>query len=114
MRGTDTVERDVTGPPERNACENARRPSRWWRVLTGSLAAGLALLALAVLAAEVFGWASGAAGPGALAVTGQVAGAVLALVAQGVADRARGRTAALAGLAVVALAAAVLWLFWWS
>ncbi|EHR49264.1 hypothetical protein SacmaDRAFT_0971 [Saccharomonospora marina XMU15] len=112
MRGTDTVERDVTGLPERPTSGRAR--FRWWRALTGSLAAGLALLALAVLAAEVFGWASGGKGPGAPAVAGHAVGAVLALVAQAVADRSRGRTAALAGLAVVALVAAVLWLFWWA
>lgn len=114
MHGPDTVECDVTGPSEQDMPDRAPRPLRWWRGFTGSVAAGLALLALAVVVAEVFGWLSGARGPGAAAVAGQVVGAVIALAAQAVADRTRGPIAGLAGSAVVVSAVVVLWLFWWS
>ncbi|MEC3979258.1 hypothetical protein [Amycolatopsis sp. H20-H5] len=87
---------------------------RWWRGLTGSLAAGLTVLAVFVLVIAVVCQFTGAPGPGALMLIGHPVVAVLALFAQHTADRFNGRRGGLAGLAVVVLAAAALALFWWS
>ncbi|PXY32838.1 hypothetical protein BAY60_09320 [Prauserella muralis] len=91
-----------------------RRVVRWWRGLTGSLAAGLAAATLVVLGAAVFGLASGVEGPGASSMWGHVAGTAVALPTQWVADRHRGPIAAAAGAVVVLAVTAVLWLFWWA
>lgn len=101
-------------PNEAGRAEPRRvRRGRWWRGLTGSLAAGLAVLALGVLVAQIVAWSAGGSGPGGLTVTGHVVAAVLVLVAQRIADRRLGRPAALAAVAVLALTGAVLWFFWW-
>ncbi|GAB3482043.1 hypothetical protein [Amycolatopsis cihanbeyliensis] len=90
-----------------------RTSGRWWRGLTGSLAAGLAVLAVGVLGAQVLGWASASSGPGAFMTCGHLLAAGLAILAQRVVDRGTGRLAGLAALAVVLLVVAPLWLFWW-
>jgi predicted lipid-binding transport protein (Tim44 family) len=86
---------------------------RRWRGLTGSLAVGLAVLAVVVLGAGVFGLFTGAPGPGVASLVAHPVAAVLALVAQYFADRRRGRVAGFAALAIVAIAVATLWFFWW-
>lgn len=82
------------------------------RGISGSLAAGLALLALALVVAEVLTSSDGVGGPGAAVVVGHVVGAGLAVGAAVVADRTRGFAAAVAVAGVLAIAAAVLWVYW--
>jgi hypothetical protein len=106
----------VTRSPEREDIRSrtVRPPRRWWRGFTGSLVAGLIVLTLVVLAAQLWGWSNGTKAVGLLPVLCHVSGSALAFCAQHVADRTRGRSAALAGAGVIALTAAVLWLFWWA
>ncbi|KAA9155149.1 hypothetical protein FPZ12_030365 [Amycolatopsis acidicola] len=89
------------------------RAGRLWRGFTGSLAAGLVLLAVIVLGAGLICLPLAAPGPGAAYLIGHPVAAVLAMVAQRVADRRQGRVAGAAGFVVVLIAAAALSLFWW-
>lgn len=82
--------------------------------LTGMVAAGLVVLACAVLAAQVWAWSGGHPGPGAGMVTGHGAAAVVAVSAQHVVDRRRGRWARVCAALVAAVALTVLLAFWWS
>ncbi|MBP2476523.1 hypothetical protein JOF53_005395 [Crossiella equi] len=84
------------------------------RGVTGSVAAALVLLALVVVGAQVFAASSSWAGPGAVAVTGHVVAAGLAVLLQRFADHRTGGAAWAAGLSVLAVAVATLWLWWWS
>ncbi|MCR6486518.1 hypothetical protein M8542_27185 [Amycolatopsis sp. OK19-0408] len=90
----------------------AKAPGRWWRGFTGSLAAGLVVLALGVLVVAGICLYTGAPGPGAALLIGHPIAAVLALVAQRVADRRTGVAAAGAGFAVVLFTASALTIFW--
>ncbi|MEU6643689.1 hypothetical protein ABZ863_14210 [Saccharomonospora sp. NPDC046836] len=109
----DTVEPPTMSPPAHDEEEPARS-GRWWRGLTGSLAMGLAVLAVIFVGGELIALARGTEGPGALPVFGHVAGAALALGAQVVVDRRRGPAAGVAAAVVLLVIAAVLWFFWWS
>ena len=84
------------------------------RALSGSVAAGLALLAAVVIVASVLGGQRGFPGPGAVTVSVHVAGSIAAVLGQRHADRHRDFTAGLASLAVFAIAAGVLWTQWWN
>ncbi|MFJ9783462.1 hypothetical protein ACIRSS_28060 [Amycolatopsis sp. NPDC101161] len=90
----------------------AKESGRWWRGFTGSLAAGLTVLAVGVLVVAGIDLYTGAPGPGAVLLIGHPVAAALALVAQRVADRRNGATAAGAGLAVVLFVVSALTLFW--
>nr|WP_143169007.1 hypothetical protein [Amycolatopsis australiensis] len=90
----------------------AKKRGRWWRGFTGSLAAGLAVLAAGVLVVAGIDLYTGAPGPGAVLLIGHPLAAVLALLAQRVADRRNGLPAAGAGAAVVLFTASALTLFW--
>ncbi len=90
----------------------AKDGGRWWRGLTGSLAAGLAVLAVGVLVVAGICLITGAPGPGLLLAVGHPVAAVLALAVQRVADRRNGPIALVAGLGVVAITAAALTFFW--
>ncbi|SFQ18309.1 hypothetical protein SAMN05421810_10576 [Amycolatopsis arida] len=117
MHGPDTtkLERVPAAGSIGNPVPAEPRPARrWWRGLTGALAAGLALLAVGVLVAQVIAWAGGYAGPGALPVVGHCVAAALALAAQYVADRRRGTPAGAAGATVALLTLLTLTLFWWQ
>jgi hypothetical protein len=94
---------------ERAGSAKTRPRGRWWRGLTGSLAAGLVVLALIVLGAGLF--SSG--GPGTAALIAHPAAAIVALGGQWVADRRQGRAAGAGGLVVLAAAAFVLCFYWW-
>ncbi|GHG27565.1 MULTISPECIES: hypothetical protein [Amycolatopsis] len=116
-----TVEQEPVGPeriepaeasPDAPAAPAARPGGRWWRGLTGSLAAGLAVLAIGVLAVAGICLFTGAPGPGATLLIGHPIAAALALVAQRVADRRNGPPAVGAGLAVVLFTVSALTLFW--
>ena len=89
--------------------------ARGARGLSGLLAGGLVVLAIAVCAAQWLAGTSGRpSGPGLPAVVGHVAAALAAVVLQLVADRSRGPRAALASGSVLMIAAGVLWFGWWS
>lgn len=85
-----------------------------WRGLTGTLAGGLAVLALVLLGAQLFWLAEDAPGPGVAHVVGHLVAATVAVGAQVFADRKRGIPAGLAGLVVLASVVVVLWTFWWG
>jgi hypothetical protein len=103
-----TVELPVTpaGP--------APRRGGMWRELSGALAVGMSVLAVVVVVFQVLAWVRDMPGPGVWTVLGHLAAAVLAVAAQRFVDRRRGWACAAAVLAVVAVAGAALWLFWWA
>ncbi|WP_181320286.1 hypothetical protein [Saccharothrix carnea] len=90
------------------------RLARLWRGVSGALAVGLVLLALAMIGVQVYAGTRDLPGPGFDVVVGHVVAAAAAVVAQVVADRRRGWVVALCGLAVVLLVASTLWFFWWA
>jgi predicted lipid-binding transport protein (Tim44 family) len=108
VEAADTTSTDAS--PE--AAEPGKPRGRWWRGFTGSLAAGLTVLAIGVLAVAVIDLNTGAPGPGAVLLIGHPVAAVLALLAQRVADRRNGASAAGAGVAVVLFTVSALTLFW--
>ncbi|PXY19884.1 hypothetical protein BAY59_33030 [Prauserella coralliicola] len=116
MHGPNTTELETVelATPGTGGQPPSRRTGRWWRGLTGSLAAGLVVLALFVLGVQVVSWLGDAEGPGLVSVLGHLAGAALAVIAQLVVDRRRGRLAGVAALCVLAIAGGVLWLYWWA
>ncbi|MEV4149517.1 hypothetical protein AB0J40_38070 [Amycolatopsis sp. NPDC049691] len=105
-------ERIELAEPAEQPAEPEKPRGRWWRGFTGSLAAGLTVLALGVLVVGGIDLYTGAPGPGPALLIGHPIAAVLALVAQRVADRRNGVTAAGAGVAVVLFAVSALTLFW--
>lgn len=111
---TENRTRGASLPPVEDEPSPARRRrSRWWRGLTGSLAAGLVGLAVIVLGAGLVCLIRGVPGPGAAMLIGHPVAAVLAVLAQRIADRRDGRAAGLAGAVVVVLLIVTLWVFWW-
>ncbi|HVV10720.1 hypothetical protein [Amycolatopsis sp.] len=104
--GSETEELAVERP--RHA-----RLGRWWRGFTGSLAAGLVVLAVIVLGAGLICWPLDAPGPEAAYLIAHPIAAALAMAAQRIADRRQGRLAGIAGVLVVVIAALALSLFWW-
>lgn len=110
-----------TGPQERAEPERVEAPEaaapakdggRWWRGFTGSLAAGLVVLAVGVLVVAGVCLVTGAPGPGPTLLVGHPVVAALAWMAQRVVDRRNGAPAAGAGIAVVLFAVSALTLFW--
>lgn len=108
----ERVEPELIEPDEAAAEEPSKPGGRWWRGFTGSLAAGLAVLAVGVLAVAGIDLYTGAPGPGAALLIGHPLAAVLALLAQRVADRRTGVPAAGAGVAVVLFTVSALIIFW--
>ncbi|WUL72190.1 hypothetical protein OG943_42780 [Amycolatopsis sp. NBC_00345] len=92
----------------------AKEPGRWWRGLTGSVAAGLAVLAVGVLGVAVVCLVTGAPGPGLFLLIGHPVAAVAALLVQRVADRRNGAVAGVAGVGVLVITLVALTLFWWA
>ncbi|MFD2471214.1 hypothetical protein [Amycolatopsis silviterrae] len=107
-------------PPKRDTSTRGdeaakRKPrGRWWRGFTGSVAAGMAVLAVGVLVVGVLCVVNGASGPGVLKLVGHPVAAVIVLALQRVADRRVGKTAACAGVVVLVVAAAALGVLWWA
>jgi len=97
--------------PEQDA-EPAKQGGRWWRGFTGSLAAGLVVLAIGVLVVAGVCLYTGVPGPGAVLLIGHPIAAALALLAQRVADRRNGAAAVGGGVAVVLFTVSALTLFW--
>ncbi|WP_372672225.1 hypothetical protein [Amycolatopsis kentuckyensis] len=112
----ERVDPERIEPADADAAEEPAPPAkargRWWRGFTGSLAAGLTVLAIGVFAVAGIDLYTGAPGPGPALLIGHPIAAALALFAQRVADRRNGATAAGAGLAVVLFAVSALTLFW--
>ncbi|WP_103336628.1 hypothetical protein [Amycolatopsis sp. CA-126428] len=115
----ERIEPEATGSevtaPEAEASAPAgpaKDRGRWWRGFTGSLAAGLTVLAIGVLAVAGICLFTGAPGPGPMLLVGHPVAAVLALLAQRVADRRTGLPAVGAGVAVVLFTVSALTLFW--
>ncbi|WP_206795560.1 hypothetical protein [Amycolatopsis sp. MtRt-6] len=106
----ERIEPADAGPETEPAAAPVR--GRWWRGLTGSLAAGLAVLALGVLLVGAIGLYTGMPGPGATLLIGHPVAAALALLAQRVADRRDGPSAVGAGIAVVLFTVSAVSLFW--
>ncbi|MEV4602164.1 hypothetical protein AB0K15_32820 [Amycolatopsis sp. NPDC049253] len=112
---THAAEHAPVAAPQRIEAEGTGKPrGRWWRGFTGSIAAGLAVLAVGVLGVAVVCLATGAPGPSVLLLVGHPVAAVVALVLQRVADRRYGRAAGLAGLGVLVVAFVALTVFWWA
>jgi predicted lipid-binding transport protein (Tim44 family) len=101
----------ISEAPEATAAP-AKDGGRWWRGFTGSLAAGLVVLAVGVLVVAGVCLVSGAPGPGPVLLVGHPVVAALAWTAQRVVDRRNGAPAAGAGIAVVLFAVSALTLFW--
>ncbi|MEW2498957.1 hypothetical protein AB0878_00580 [Amycolatopsis sp. NPDC047767] len=113
--GEAAAEYVPVAPPQRIEAVSTGKPrGRWWRGFTGSIAAGLAVLAVGVLGVGAVCLATGAPGPSVLLLVGHPVAAVAALVLQRVADRRYGRTAGLAGLGVLVVAFVALTVFWWA
>ncbi len=74
----------------------------------------MAVLAVCVLVVAAICLFTGAPGPGLLMLIGHPVAAVLALLAQRVADTRNGRVAGFAGVGVVVAVTAALSLFWWT
>ncbi|MGI5216440.1 hypothetical protein [Nocardia sp. CA-290969] len=84
------------------------------RGLSGTVAAGLFVLACVVVGAALIGARRGFPGPGAESVGAHIGVAVIALAAQIYSDRKRG-TASLAAAALIFGATAILlWTQWWG
>jgi len=103
-------------PPDEPAAGRGISPprKRVWRGVTGTLAAGLVVLAVIVLAVQVFALANDAPGADFLFIGAHLVAAAAALVAQRVADRSQGAVAGVAGAVVVLLTGALLWFFWFA
>jgi hypothetical protein len=84
------------------------------RGVSGVLAVGIVLLALANIGVQFYANSRDLPGPGTLAVTAHVVAAVLVVVGQVVADRFADWRTPVASLAVMLISAATLWLFWWA
>lgn len=84
------------------------------RALGGALSAGLAVLAVTLLAAWGVAAAHGEPGPRAALLVGHLVAATLALALQRVADRRSGAVGWVASAGVVLVAAAVVVFFWWT
>lgn len=85
--------------------------ARGW---SGALTAGLCVLALVVVGAQIIGGRRDFPGPGAESVIVHVFGAVGAVVVQWFVDRRSGPIAALGATVVTVIVAAVLWTQWWG
>ncbi|ONI77390.1 hypothetical protein ALI144C_34645 [Actinosynnema sp. ALI-1.44] len=104
---------DFSVPGPEAVRKDKPRKGRFWRELSGALAAGLVLLAVAVLVLQVISWSNGVPGLGVIELVGHLVAAGLAVYAQRVIDRRPGRPALAAGFGLALVVVAVLVLFWW-
>jgi len=86
----------------------------WMRTLSGVLAAGLVVLAAALIAVWGFAATAGEPGPGAAMLFGHTVAAVAAVVLYRLAGRRTGRAGHLAALGPPALLLLLGVLFWWT
>jgi hypothetical protein len=102
-----------TGPPDRAPAADRRRRG----VLSGLAGVGLCVLwimGIGVVVAQVVSVSGGRPGPGALAVGGHLAGAVVAVFCYRTVSRRRGLPRLLGLLALLAILVLLLWFYWWS
>jgi hypothetical protein len=106
---------DVIRTPGRAAPPRRRSgAARALQGLSGSVTAGVVVLALVVVVTAWLGSRRGFPGPGAVSVTAHVVAAVLVVVAQRFADHRRGGVAAVGSLVVFFVTAVLLWTQWWG
>lgn len=84
------------------------------RGVSGVLAVGMVLLALANVVVQFYATAHDLPGPGALAVTAHLVAAALVIAGQVIADRYADWRAPVCSLGVLLVSAATLWTFWWA
>ncbi|MFR9729868.1 hypothetical protein ACL03H_11620 [Saccharopolyspora sp. MS10] len=114
VRWHDGEEPDEAPAGRRGAATSrGTRAGTWFRGLTGSLALGLLLVSLALIAVQIWADQQGQAGPGIGMTTTHVIGSVLALVLQRFAERNRDRRGAAALLAQLLVVFGILWFWWW-
>ncbi|OZD84135.1 hypothetical protein CH273_09345 [Rhodococcus sp. 05-339-2] len=87
---------------------------RFLRGLSGIVTGGLVVLALGVAVTQYLGHSRGFPGPGALSVAAHIVAAIVAVIAQRIADHRRGISAVLGALVVFVAAGLVLWTQWWQ
>ncbi|OZE79015.1 hypothetical protein CH305_15755 [Rhodococcus sp. 15-649-2-2] len=87
---------------------------RFLRGFSGVVTAGLVVLAIGVAVTQYLGHSRGFPGPGGLSVAAHIAAAVVAVVAQRIADHRRGFSAFLGALVVFVVTGLVLWTQWWQ
>lgn len=84
------------------------------RGLSGTVAAGLLVLACVVAGAALIGARRGFPGPGAESVAVHIVVAVLALAAQIYSDRRRGTASLVVAALIIGAAVVLLWTQWWG
>lgn len=84
------------------------------RVLSGAATGALLVLAIVVCVAQYLAGDRGFPGPGTESVATHVVGAIVAIVAQVIADRRRGPKSVLAAFVVIFTASILLFTQWWN
>lgn len=116
LKGAADWEAREPVPSRRRKSAAGKPPGRMGalvRGLTGSLAAGLLVLAATLLGVQLWATNNGLLGPGADVVIGHFAACGVALVAQTVADRRRDTVGGLSAAFVFAVVLGTLWYSWW-
>jgi hypothetical protein len=84
------------------------------RAFTGSLAAGLLVLALGLAGMQYWANRQGQPGPGVPIVLGHFVAALAALVLQMIADRRRDLIGGLSAVAILVIVVGAIWMWWWA
>jgi hypothetical protein len=92
----------------------AGRAVRVGRVLSGVATGALIVLAIVVCVAQYLAGDRGFPGPGIESVATHVVGAIVAIVAQVIADRRRGPKSVLAAFVAIFTASILLFTQWWN
>lgn len=113
---TDVIRTPGRPVPGRAGGGASRRsgPARALQGLSGSVAAGVVVLALVVVVTAWLGPRRGFPGPGTESVVAHVVAAVTVVVAQRYADHRRGGVAVIGSLLVFLVTGALLWTQWWG
>jgi hypothetical protein len=93
---------------------SAVRRSGPLRAFSGALAAGLSVLAMALVAVQIWTWTQHEPGPRIPMIVGHLVAAALALGLQRFAMRRRDLPGGLAALGAIIVVLAVMWIWWWS
>ena len=87
---------------------------RGLRALSGTVAAGIVVLTIVVVASAYLGSSRGFPGPGSASITAHIVASVVAVAAQIICDRRRGISAVAASVVVLVTAGALLVTQWWG